>query len=74
MCQINLDLRQSDIKKATGRKYDMPIVYITQLLGLCLGLPYEELGLNKLMVSPSRVVDAIKPRFTVHGSRLKSSS
>lgn len=59
MCQINLDLRQSDIKKATGRKYNMPIVYITQLLGLCLGLPYEELGLNKLMVSPSKVVDVI---------------
>ena len=59
MCQVNLDLRQSDIRKETGIKHDMPIVYITQLLGLCLGVPYEELALNKLMVSPSAVVDVV---------------
>lgn len=57
MCQGNLDLRQMDIQKLTGRKYDMPIVYITQLLGLCLGLSQSELGISKLMVSPSIVVD-----------------
>lgn len=59
MCQANLDLRQSDIQKETGRQYKMPIVYITQLLGLCLGISQSELGLSKLMVSPSTVVDAV---------------
>ena len=59
MCQVNLDLRQSDIRKETGRKYDMPIIYITQLLGLCLGVPQKELALNKLMISPSAVVDVV---------------
>jgi heterodisulfide reductase subunit B len=59
MCQINLDLRQLDIKKQMGKSYDMPIVYITQLLGLCLGIPPEKLGFNKLMVSPSTVIEAI---------------
>jgi heterodisulfide reductase subunit B len=59
MCQINLDLRQSDIEKETGRQYRMPIVYISQLLGLCLGISQSELGLSKLMVSPSTVVDAV---------------
>jgi heterodisulfide reductase subunit B len=59
MCQSNLDLRQMDIQKETGRSYDMPIVYITQLLGLCLGISPSELGINKLMVSPSIVVDAV---------------
>jgi heterodisulfide reductase subunit B2 len=59
MCQSNLDLRQMDIQKETGRKYDMPIVYITQLLGLCLGLSQSELGIGRLMVSPSIVVDAV---------------
>ena len=44
MCQINLDMRQHDIAKATGKRYDMPVVYITQLLGLCLGLPAENSG------------------------------
>ena len=59
MCQANLDLRQSDINKETGRDYNMPIVYITQLLGLCLGISQSELGLSKLMVAPSTVVDAV---------------
>jgi heterodisulfide reductase subunit B len=59
MCQINLDLRQSDIKKEKGRQHDTPIVYITQLLGLALGVEPKELGLDKLMVSPARVLEAI---------------
>jgi heterodisulfide reductase subunit B len=60
MCQANLDLRQHDINEEKGRQYDMPIVYITQLIGLCLGISLEELGLRKLMVSPSRVVHSVK--------------
>jgi heterodisulfide reductase subunit B len=57
MCQVNLDLRQQDIKKQTGRDYQMPIIYITQLLGLCLGISSKRLGLNKLMVSPFKVLE-----------------
>ena len=59
MCQANLDLRQSDIKKETGRDYRMPIIYLSQLLGLSLGISQAELGLNKLMVSPSGIVDTV---------------
>jgi len=59
MCQSNLDLRQKDIEKETGRRYDMPILYITQLLGLCLGISQKELGINKLMISPANVVKTI---------------
>jgi heterodisulfide reductase subunit B len=60
MCQTSLDLRQKDIEKETGKRYDMPIVYITQLLGLCLGISQKELGLNRLMVSPSTILKAIQ--------------
>lgn len=56
MCQINLDLRQMDIEKELGKRHNLPIIYITQLLGLCLGLASDELGLEKLMVSPENVV------------------
>ena len=59
MCQINLDLRQLDIKQQLGKSYDMPIIYITQLIGLCLGIEPDKLGLNKLMISPSKVIEAI---------------
>ncbi len=59
MCQINLDMRQLDVAKVKGNRYDMPVLYITQLLGLCLGIPAQKLGLNKLMISPARVVKAV---------------
>ena len=59
MCQINLDLRQQDIEKQMSKRYDMPIIYITQLLGLCLGISSKKLGLSKLMVSPEKIVKAI---------------
>jgi len=59
MCQASLDLRQKDMQKQTGRRYEMPIVYITQLLGLCLGIPPKELGLNRLMVSPAGVLQSL---------------
>lgn len=59
MCQINLDMRQLDIAKSKGHQYDMPVLYITQLLGLCLGIAPEKLGLNKLMISPDKVVQAV---------------
>jgi heterodisulfide reductase subunit B len=60
MCQINLDMRQLDIEKQTGTRHDMPILYITQLLGLCLGISPDKLGLNKLMISPSSVIKKIE--------------
>ncbi|MCE5321849.1 CoB--CoM heterodisulfide reductase iron-sulfur subunit B family protein [bacterium] len=53
LCQSNLDLRQSDIEKETGEKIDLPVFFFTQLLGKALGLSDSELGINKLMVSPS---------------------
>jgi len=59
LCQVNLDLRQIDIRKKTGRQYDMPVIYITQLIGLCLGISPDRLGLDKLVVSPARIVNAV---------------
>ncbi len=59
MCQMNLDMRQLDIKKITGKKYNMPVLYLSQLLGLALGVPRKELGLNRLMISPLPVLNAI---------------
>jgi heterodisulfide reductase subunit B len=60
MCQVNLDLRQQDIQKQTGKNYQMPIVYITQLLGLCLGLRPEVLGFEKLMVPAALVLERVE--------------
>ena len=58
MCQTSLDLRQADMEKLLGKKYNMPVMYITQLLGLALGISPKELGFDKLMVSPAAVLQS----------------
>lgn len=60
MCQASLDLRQGDIEKETGKKHDMPVLYVTQVLGLCLGITPNELGLNRLMVDPAKIIKKIE--------------
>ena len=62
MCQANLDLRQQDINKKAGKNYQIPIIYITQLLGLCLGISSGELGFEKLMVPASNVLKKVEGR------------
>ena len=60
MCQINLDMRQSNINKIKNKNFEMPIVYISQLIGLCLGISSRKLGMNKCIVSPKPIVEVIK--------------
>ncbi|UCH13302.1 MAG: CoB--CoM heterodisulfide reductase iron-sulfur subunit B family protein [Bacteroidales bacterium] len=59
MCQVNLDLRQKDINRKKNRNYNLPIVYITQLLGLCLGISQKRLGMKKCIVSPMPVIEML---------------
>jgi heterodisulfide reductase subunit B len=63
MCQVNLDLRQSDINKVKHSSHNIPIVYITQLVGLCLGIAPEKLGMDKCVVSPRPIIEAIKSNY-----------
>jgi heterodisulfide reductase subunit B len=59
MCQINLDMRQGNINRIKNTGYEIPVVYISQLLGLCLGIPSRKLGMNKCIVSPKTVIETI---------------
>jgi heterodisulfide reductase subunit B len=50
MCHSNLDMRRPAIEKYVGKKIDVPIIYITQAIGLALGIDKKELGLDKHFV------------------------
>ncbi|MBI2848951.1 MAG: 4Fe-4S dicluster domain-containing protein [Chloroflexi bacterium] len=52
LCQLNLDSRQEDITREMGLRYDLPVFYFTQLMGLALGLEEKDLALRKLLVDP----------------------
>lgn len=52
LCQSNLDIRQKGLKDASGKPYDIPILYLTQLMGIAFGARLDDLGMEKLMVDP----------------------
>ncbi|MBP7734524.1 MAG: CoB--CoM heterodisulfide reductase iron-sulfur subunit B family protein [Spirochaetes bacterium] len=56
MCQINLDMRQGESQSP------LPVLYITQLLGLCLGISHHSLGLSKLIHSPKAIAASVARR------------
>ncbi len=51
LCQQNLDLRQTQVDRYWKRSFHLPVVYITQVIGLALGIDPKALGLDKLFVS-----------------------
>jgi len=52
LCQSNLDTRQRDINKIYETSYRIPVLYLSQLIGLTQKLGYAQLGLNRLVISP----------------------
>jgi heterodisulfide reductase subunit B len=53
MCQSNLDMRRQAIEKAMGKRYSIPVLFITQAIGLALGLDSSALGLKRHFVPVS---------------------
>jgi heterodisulfide reductase subunit B len=52
MCQSNLDSYQMEISMASGKNYNTPIFYFTELMGIAFGNPKVEKWLSRHMVDP----------------------
>lgn len=59
LCQANLDGRQRQIEETYHTRYRIPILYITQLMGLAFGAFPKEIAVQKLMTSPQEVLGSI---------------
>jgi len=55
MCHVNLDARQAQI----GLDFEMPVLFISQFMGLAFGLEPKHLALGKHMVSTKPVLDKL---------------
>jgi heterodisulfide reductase subunit B len=63
LCHSNLDLRQ---KAMTARgEQPLPVLFITQVVGLALGLPTETLGLGRHFVATAPFIDDLVKRAAV---------
>jgi heterodisulfide reductase subunit B len=59
LCEMNLEAYQKKINKMCGTNFNVPIVYFTHLVGIALGIPPERMGLDKLVISPDRVLGKV---------------
>ncbi|MBM4329754.1 MAG: hypothetical protein FJ117_00785 [Deltaproteobacteria bacterium] len=57
-----LDAKQRAIERELGEKIRLPVFYITQLLGMALGIDQKKLGLNRLITSPKKFLENLCPR------------
>ena len=49
-CHLQFDVGQTEIKKKFDKVYDLPVLHYSQLLGLAMGLPLNELGINQNLI------------------------
>jgi heterodisulfide reductase subunit B len=56
MCQANLDTRQTDIAKKTAQVYNMPIMYVTELMGIAFQDAKVKNWMERHIVSPQSML------------------
>ena len=59
VCQLNLDGRQNQNEETHPVRRRIPVLYITQLMGLAFGALPRELGIQKLITSPQEALGAV---------------
>lgn len=57
MCHSNLDMRQINISKHIPNHTQIPILYLSELVGLALGIEPNKLGLNLHFISPHQLIN-----------------
>lgn len=60
MCQANLDMYQDKIGRARDKKYDLPVFYFTELMGLSAGNPDAPKWLKRHFVDPTPLLKRLE--------------
>jgi succinate dehydrogenase / fumarate reductase cytochrome b subunit len=60
LCHLSLDAWQSKLEKSTGRKLGMPILHLSQLIGLAAGFEESELKFKRHIVSVKPVLEKLE--------------
>jgi succinate dehydrogenase / fumarate reductase cytochrome b subunit len=60
LCHLSLDAWQSKLKAQTGKDFRMPILHLSQLIGVAAGLADSELKFKRHVVSVEPVVEKLR--------------
>jgi succinate dehydrogenase / fumarate reductase cytochrome b subunit len=60
LCHLNLDSRQPEVEKVTGKKLGLPVLHLPQLVALALGISPRQLGLERHIVSTQPVLEKLE--------------
>jgi succinate dehydrogenase cytochrome b subunit len=59
LCHLSLDAWQQKLEKATGRTYGLPIIHLSQLIGVAAGLEESELKFRRHIVPVQPVLEKL---------------
>jgi heterodisulfide reductase subunit B len=59
MCQLNLDVYQTQANDHFGTHFSMPVLYFTQMMGLAFGLSPQAMGFGQEFVSAQPLLDKL---------------
>jgi succinate dehydrogenase / fumarate reductase, cytochrome b subunit len=60
LCHLSLDAWQSKLRAQTGRDFRMPVLHLSQLIGVAAGLDDSELKFKRHLVSVDPVVEQLR--------------
>jgi succinate dehydrogenase / fumarate reductase cytochrome b subunit len=59
LCHLSLDAWQTKLREQTGREFNMPVLHLSQLIGVAAGLEDYELRFRRHVISVEPVVDKL---------------
>jgi heterodisulfide reductase subunit B len=59
LCYLNLEAFQSTVNRKYKTKYNLPVLFFTQLIGLALGIDPKALGLDTAIVSAQKMLASV---------------
>ncbi len=60
LCHLSLDAWQQKLEKATGRSYQLPILHLSQLIGVAAGLEDSALRFKRHVVPVTPVLEKLE--------------
>ena len=60
LCHLSLDAWQSKLEESTGQRFELPILHLSQLIGVAAGLEESELKFKRHVVSVGPVLEKLE--------------